>query len=217
MQNLPNYGVLIDEIEPPTPNDDLLRAIKYACRYWVHHFKQSDPTPGDIEDSFAFFETHFLYWLEALSLMRILPEIIGLINDLKALALTANNLQFSGFLSDATRFILANMSISSTAPLQLYVHALMFAPAASIVRGILNETIPKWISKLPLVSKKWGSLVQTLQHDEPVEAIAFSPDGQLIASSERYMTIRVWDTATGSLQKIIWKWKGDPLSDTREK
>ncbi len=40
-------------------------------------------------------------------------------------------------------------------------------------------------------------------HAEGVEAIAFSPDGQLLASGSRDHTIRLWDAKTGVVLRVL--------------
>ena len=40
-------------------------------------------------------------------------------------------------------------------------------------------------------------------HTNEVNAVAFSPDGKLLASSSRDETIRLWDTQTGECLRVL--------------
>jgi len=59
--------------------------LQYTCRYWVHHLQQSQVQIHDDDDVHKFLRKHFLHWLEALSLMDRLSEVIEYIGILQSL------------------------------------------------------------------------------------------------------------------------------------
>jgi WD40 repeat protein len=80
----------------------------------------------------------------------------------------------------------------------------MFAPKMSAIRQHFSDQIPSWICRLPGVPSYWNALQQTLEgHSGPVNAVAFSPDGKLVASGFDDGTIKLWDVATGALRQTL--------------
>ncbi|EXA29674.1 hypothetical protein FOVG_18865 [Fusarium oxysporum f. sp. pisi HDV247] len=84
-------GFPIDQVTPPNP--DPLASTRYSCIYWVDHLCDSDPvhrTRHDeaLQDSGAintFLQKKYLYWLEALSLLRSMSEGVMAMQKLEAL------------------------------------------------------------------------------------------------------------------------------------
>jgi WD40 repeat protein len=98
-------------------------------------------------------------------------------------------------LSSKTHILLALL----IAPLQLYCSSLAFSPMQSIVKRIFRDEIPEQILVLPQVERSWGPQMQTLEgHLGPVMSVAFSGDGQMLASGSDDDTIKLWDTKTGA-------------------
>ncbi|KAL4813863.1 hypothetical protein BDW67DRAFT_101415 [Aspergillus spinulosporus] len=80
--SLPNYGSLRDDIDSHIIQQHLTVDLAYSCQYWVHHLEQSR-CPISRFPILHFLRTHFLHWLEALSLMGIIFEAVGMIDMLQ--------------------------------------------------------------------------------------------------------------------------------------
>ena len=116
----------------------------------------------------------------------------------------AKSNQISRFFYDAKRFILSYYSIADSSPLQLYSSALTFAPKKSIIRNTFQNYIPDWILQKPNTDLEWNAVLQTLEgHSHAVSSVAFSHDSKLLASASNDKTVKVWDAATGTLQKTL--------------
>jgi hypothetical protein len=78
-------GTLRSEIPGPKVLSNLPPELQYACRYWVYHLEQTQQRicSGDCIDKFL--QKHFLYWLEAMSLIEETHQCTGLIQKLHTL------------------------------------------------------------------------------------------------------------------------------------
>lgn len=66
-------GYAIEDIR--TPNPDPLLPIRYSCVYWADHFRDIKEIHEEDRVGISnFLREKFLYWLEALSVTRCLPE-----------------------------------------------------------------------------------------------------------------------------------------------
>jgi hypothetical protein len=84
-------GYAIERVEQPDP--DPLMASRYSCIYWVDHLYEWQPhnradhivdlQDGGIMDMFV--RKKYLYWVEALSLCRSMPEGVFAMAKLEAL------------------------------------------------------------------------------------------------------------------------------------
>ncbi|KAL8778212.1 MAG: hypothetical protein Q9213_007520 [Squamulea squamosa] len=179
------------DIDQTTINNRLSSAFQYACRYWIQHIEHGKVEIYNQDNVHVFLQKHFLHWLEAISLINRLAEVIEQIRVLQSLV------------SDAQRIVLADQHFIDLAPLQVYSSAIVFAPQTSIVRNVYGR-IQSWIQRFPITPPTWSLELQKLEgHTSSVHAVVFSQDGSLLASALYNYTIRLWNPTTGQeLQKL---------------
>ena len=73
------------EISQSVINDRLSPALQYACQYWIQHAKFGNLECHNQDDVHIFLQKHFLHWLEAMSLMNRLAEVIEQLSLLQPL------------------------------------------------------------------------------------------------------------------------------------
>jgi hypothetical protein len=88
MYGLRAPGILVNEVEQPDLNP--LAAARYSCVYWVDHLQEcsGDARDRDLQDGGkvdAFLCERYLYWLEALSLLRRMSEGVFAVAKLEGL------------------------------------------------------------------------------------------------------------------------------------
>ena len=70
------------EIDRRTIDDSLCPELRYCCRYWAHHLVRSKDIRTVLPDAISFLRKHFLHWLEAMSILGLVSEIVGIIDRL---------------------------------------------------------------------------------------------------------------------------------------
>jgi hypothetical protein len=83
--NLQQPGMSRSDLEPEAISRYLPPEVQYACRYWVFHMKRGQCRLRDDGEVYRFLATHFLHWIEALSLIGHVSESVAMIEDLLSL------------------------------------------------------------------------------------------------------------------------------------
>ncbi|KAI5801306.1 hypothetical protein EDC01DRAFT_764815, partial [Geopyxis carbonaria] len=171
--------------------------LQYACRYWIYHLQRGSFQLEDDGEVHFFLQRYFLYWLEVLSLMGLVSEVIVCLHNLQSI--------LSVKLALHDHFVLNHSSVIEYTPLQIYCSGLVFTPINSITKTLFADQIASWIKCTKVDVEDWNPCFQVLKgHSEPVTDITFSPDGLLLASySSGEKSIRSWNPLTGQLLGVL--------------
>jgi hypothetical protein len=84
---LKHPGLSVSDMKQP--DLDRLAPIRYSCVFWVYHLRDANGQSSDYKNRlsndgsiFTFLKTHFLYWLESLSLLNKVSDGILSIREL---------------------------------------------------------------------------------------------------------------------------------------
>lgn len=83
--NLPSEGMQHNELDDFFIRHYISPELRYSCRYWAHHLVQSQDPVTELIKAFSFLREHFLHWLETMSILGYMSQVIVTIKDLESL------------------------------------------------------------------------------------------------------------------------------------
>ncbi|RYP69543.1 hypothetical protein DL771_006058 [Monosporascus sp. 5C6A] len=232
MYELVHPGILIHEVGERPPGLDPLLGLGYSCAYWIDHVCEADTS--DLQSNrrsrllnalkqhfspsikstrmrdliYKFFQHHFLHWLEALSLLRVVTNGVFSLTKLRNSFITSRGDAFVNLIEDAYRlfaveepcWVLTKPKVEQSWSLCLqtfeghsnWVTSVAFSPDGSrISSGSGDRTVRIWDAKS-------GKEVRKLEgHDLWFNSVVFSPDGSRNISGSDDSTVRIWDAKSG--------------------
>lgn len=81
--NLPSEGMQHNELDRFSVGHYIPPELRYSCRYWAQHLVQSQDPVTELIKAFSFLK-HFLHWLEAMSILGYMSEVIVTIKNLES-------------------------------------------------------------------------------------------------------------------------------------
>ena len=84
MCNLTSYGTERSDIDPKSINYYLPPELQYSCRYWTHHLAHSEDPMGQVDNILVLLKEHFLHWVEVMSMLGKISEVLGDIGALQS-------------------------------------------------------------------------------------------------------------------------------------
>ncbi|CVL07284.1 uncharacterized protein FMAN_15371 [Fusarium mangiferae] len=203
-------GISRESIDAHTIDSHIPKSLQYASSYWWHHLQRGNKRDHSYECLIQILKSHFLHWIECLSILNRLPFASRAVGELCAsliMLLYQDKLltdvqrdpcESMGFLipflKDASRFILRHGNTIQENPLQTYGAALLFSPAESLIRRSFWETRHPGFKVIRNLEHHWGACLKEVEDLSRISSISLSHDGQELA-----MAGATWDTEVPSI------------------
>ncbi|KAL6831257.1 hypothetical protein J3E69DRAFT_354190 [Trichoderma sp. SZMC 28015] len=214
MCGLKKPGCLASEATLDQVKSGTLTSVAYCCVYWIHHFEQSVTGPLlDISDNterhkmlYTFLSEKYVYWLEALSLLKSIFTGMEGLQRLKNSIVDERVPGLNDLVQDNYRFIQMFGNLIADFPLQVY----MFYGHTDLIHDLDISCCGTWLASssydetIKIWEAKTGRLIRSMKtHSD--SCISFSPwnSNELACGGLHRDEIIVCDIVTGQMLQQI--------------
>jgi hypothetical protein len=74
--SLESYGTERRSINPQSVQDHVPPELQYSCRYWIYHLIRCKSPTGQSDAVLTFLKEHFLHWVEVMSILGNISEVV---------------------------------------------------------------------------------------------------------------------------------------------
>ncbi|KAL7963418.1 hypothetical protein V8C34DRAFT_322270 [Trichoderma compactum] len=209
MYGLGNPGRMVNQVTLDQVKSDTLTSVAYCCVYWIHHFEQSVTGPAlDTSDKterhevlYTFLSEKYIYWLEALSLLKSVFTGMEDLQRLKSLVIDEQVSGLKDLVQDNYRFIQKFGTVLADFPLQGHTNSITSLDTSCcgtwLASSSRDETIKIWEAKT-------GRLIRSMK-SHSFSCINFSPwnSNEIACGGLHEDEIVIWDIVTGKMLQHI--------------
>ncbi|KIJ08710.1 hypothetical protein PAXINDRAFT_172813 [Paxillus involutus ATCC 200175] len=177
-------------------------ALLYACRYWAHHLTQL-PSKGSVYEGLLsamqeFCDTALLYWIEAASIFNDIESAVMKLRSALTWIKSLENVpkDTAALLEDAERLVLLYREPISQCALHVYHTAITFAPSSSAIYTKFKHEAGTSFTITHNQDDEWVPYQYAIDLGS-INSVAFSPDGNIVATAGDNHGVQLWNVVTG--------------------
>ncbi|KAF8975656.1 hypothetical protein BDQ17DRAFT_245186 [Cyathus striatus] len=175
--------------------------IAYSCIYWVEHVLDMDLERDNmvVESVKLFLYKKLLYWLEVLSMQKVL-NIVPIF--FRKLADKMKNIDYTLAvdLEDTAIFVMKYFTPISESIPHIYLSVLPFAPKYSYIRREYLHLYTNILQVQTGLEEKENPLLITMKEQSRILSVAISPNGNQLITGSCDNTIKIWDV---QMQQVV--------------